>query len=849
MGRRSIAALAAVALCSGLYAGTWQPLKAQATFPTGTIVTDAGSVGLGAAIHVGQLPVALAVNGQHLYVGDAANPVLRDVNTNTGQEAALAGNDGYGYSGDGGLATAAMIQGAGAVVTCGTDTYFSDTLNFVIRKVDGAGHITTVVGNGTYGNSGDGGPATSAQIGLVYGLACIPGSTGPDFPFLFFSDGPHGVVRGLTANGNVVLYVSGLSYPTGIVFDAAANFFIADPGSEIVIRLDGILGTFSILAGIQGQKGYSGDGGAGSAAKLDNPWGLAVMPSTVNYGCGCLVAITDNNNNRVRVVNEHGVINTLAGNGIASFAGDGAAANNSTTELNHPYGLAFDAVSNVLYLADYLNFRVRQIVISTQIITTAAGNGTPSWSGDTGAANLAQMGNPVGVAFDAAGNEYISDNQDNVIREVTASTGNITTVAGIPGQSGFAGDTHLATAALLSDPTGIAVNASGDIFIADTLNQRVRRVDHATQVITTVAGNGAAGFSGDGGSATATDLNSPLAVAVDGAGNLFISDTGNNRVREVSGGIITTYAGNGTSAYAGENGPANAASLNGPLGLAVDSVGNLFISDSLNNRVRRVDHTSFVITLVAGNGTAGLAGDNNLATGASLKFPYGLAVDALDTLYISDRGNQRIRQVGAGGVITSVVATCGVNAGFSGDGAQAAFAQLNSPLGMAAFGTELDIADVNNNRVRHVYGLQGLRVPSCQSPAAAGQTARSANPGAGGTSGTRIPWIAQPAGALLTGLPSLRIAKAAPPAVAPAAPARVAEKPAVAKPAAVAPPAPAAPAPVAAEKTRARAQVVAGLTPAAPTESNSTYLPEGLIVLAVIGLALIVLRRRSKRID
>jgi sugar lactone lactonase YvrE len=250
--------------------------------------------------------------------------------------------------------------------------------------------------------------------------------------------------------------------------------------------------------------------------------------------------------------------------------------------------VAVDAAGN-LYIADTGNFRVRKVSAATGVITTVAGNGTEGYSGDGGAATSAEVSLLGGLAVDAAGNLYIADEGNSCIREVMASTGVITTVAG-NGTPGYSGDGGPAVSAALSYPSGVAVDGAGNLFIADTGNNRVREVSASNGVITTVAGNGIADFSGDGGNATSAALYGPQGVAVDSTGNLFIADTFNSRIRKVSASteVITTVAGNGTFGYSGDGGPAPLAALYNPQGVAVDAAGNLFIADTQNNRVREV---------------------------------------------------------------------------------------------------------------------------------------------------------------------------------------------------------------------------------------------------------------------
>jgi len=336
------------------------------------------------------------------------------------------------------------------------------------------------------------------------------------------------------------------------------------------------------------------------------------------------------------------------------------------------------------------------------IISTVAGNGAAGFSGDGDPATSAQLYGPTGVAVDAAGNLYIADSSNNRIRKVTPG-GVITTVAG-NGSAGFSGDGGPATSAQLAHPNDIAVDTAGNLFIVDTNNNRIRKVTPGG-VITTVAGNGSVGFSGDGGPATAAQLNGPQAVAVDmTAGNLFIADTNNVRIRRVSpGGVITTVAGNGSVGFSGDGGPATVAQFSGPEGIAVDSNGNFYISDVYNYRIRKVTAAG-IISTVAGNGISGFSGDGGPATAAQIYDPQEIAIDAAGTLFIADEANERIRMVTPSGVITTVAGN-GI-AGFSGDGGQATDAQLHGPEAVAEdTAGNLFIADEGNNRIRKVSGV------------------------------------------------------------------------------------------------------------------------------------------------
>jgi len=351
---------------------------------------------------------------------------------------------------------------------------------------------------------------------------------------------------------------------------------------------------------------------------------------------------------------------------------------------------------------------------SAPFIYTFAGNGTGGWSGDGGPAQLAEFGYPEQVALDTAGNLYIADGTAFVVRKVTAATGVITTIAG-NGTLGYSGDNGAATSAQLGYIRGIAVDSAGNVYISDWGNSVVRRVSATTGVITTYAGNGTSGFGGDTGPATSAELLSPEGLAVDAAGNLYIADWGNDRVRMVAAatGVITTIAGTGLPANLGDNGPANTAPLAAPTGVAVDKSGNLYIACSYGDVVRRVTTTTGVITTIAGNDSTydgqqenfdpGYSGDGGPATSATLNDPWAVAVDGAGNVYIADMGNNVIRKITAStGSITTLAGNGSCNA-LSGDGGPAASASLCTPEGVVVNGAGvLYISDGGDDRIREV---------------------------------------------------------------------------------------------------------------------------------------------------
>ena len=347
-------------------------------------------------------------------------------------------------------------------------------------------------------------------------------------------------------------------------------------------------------------------------------------------------------------------IKTFAGNGVQGYGGDGGSA--ASAEFYSPSGVAVDGSGN-LYIADYFNERVRMVNAATGNITTIAGNGTCGYRGDGGPAINAELCYPSGLALDSSGNLYIADSDSNRVRKVTPS-GVISTIAG-DGVGGSRGDGGPATSAELYSPLGVAVDSTGNVYIADFYNERIRMVSAATGNISTIAGNGVQGYGGDGGPAVNAQLYGPASVKIDSSGNLYIADAYNSRIRmvNVSTGLISTIAGNGNYGFSGDGGPATSAQLYQPFGLAIDSAGNLYISDNLNQRIRMVTAATGIISTIAGNGTAHYGGDGGRATSAELQYPADLALDNKGYVYVADGGNNRIRQLLPPLVLQSIAIT------------------------------------------------------------------------------------------------------------------------------------------------------------------------------------------------
>ncbi len=638
---------------------------------TYTIATFAGSapqanvVGTSTILGGRVLGVAPDASGNVYF---SAQDSIMKWSASTGLLSLVVGNGTAGFTGDKGAASSAQVSDPqGIALDSSGNLYIADYANHRIRKVSN-GTITTVAGSGTAGFSGDNGAATSAELNL----------------------------------------------PVGIAVDAAGNLYIADSGNNRVRKVAG--GIITTIAG-NGTAGFSGDnsGNGATNAELNDPIGVAVDSSGNVY-------VADYLNNRIRKI-AGAVISTVAGNGGTGFTGDNGQA--STAGVYEPRGVAVDSSGNV-YIADSHNYRVRKVTVSTGVISTVAGSGTPGYTGDNGSATLAELRYPVSVALDSTGNLYIADLGASVIRKVTG--GMISTLAGT-GTAGFGGDTGPASSALLDQPNGITLDAAGDLYIADYLNDRIREI--AGGLINTVAGDSIGGSLGDSGSALIAELNDPVGVAVDSAGNVYISDEANNRIRKVSNGVITTFAGNGKAGYV-DNVTASTGELNDPLGIAVDSSGNLYIADHDNNRVRKVTVASGIINTVAGTGTQGSDGDNGPAVSATLNGPGAVAVDAQGNLYISESGGNRIRKVSNGTITT--MAGSGGKGGYSGDNGAATSAQLSDPVGIAVDSAgNVYVADHNNYVIRKISNgvittIAGSNVQGFSGDGGAATAAELSNP-------------------------------------------------------------------------------------------------------------------------
>lgn len=602
-------------------------------------------------------PAGIAVDAAgNLYIYDSGNYVIRRVDTN-GIISTFAGIPGRpGSLGDGGPATGALlslsVDGSIAIDSSG-NVYFSDYFNSSVRKVDaGTNIISTYAGvTGKSGSGGDGGPATAANMKNPGGL--VFDSSGN----LYISDVTNSVVRMVSATNHTISTVAGhsgqlgnsgdggpagaglFSYPCGLAMDAAGNLYIADNSNyEIRKVTPGPNRIISTVAG-NGTFGYSGDGGAATAAQLSYPGGVAVDSSGTLY-------IADTSNSRIRLV-RGGTISEFAGADHAQ--GDGGKA--SAALLYFPQGIAWDAKGN-LYIADYENNKVRKVTPDGNI-STIAGTGSFVPSGDGGQAIAAGVKQPAAVAVDSAGNVFVAT--INQVRMIDVN-GIISSVVNAGGNGGFSGDGQAATTAQLNTPVGLALDSSDNLYIADTYNHRIRKV--SAGIISTVAGSGPVypkngSFGGDGGLAVSANLSYPYGVALDKSGNLLIADTQNQRLRlvDAKSGKISTIAGSSTTpGFSGDLGPATAARLHTPISLSTDGAGNIYFSDAANHVIRVVDGFG-IISTIAGNRTVGFSGDGGPAVAAALDFPWGITADANGNVWIVDSNNSRIRKLNPAGPV------------------------------------------------------------------------------------------------------------------------------------------------------------------------------------------------------
>ncbi|MZH41380.1 MAG: hypothetical protein F3740_06195 [Nitrospinae bacterium] len=503
----------------------------------------------------------------------------------------------YKDVGDGKPATSVSLTLVdGVVVDRDGNIYLSHRSKNRIRKVTPDGIITTIAGNGTAGFSGDGGPALEAS----------------------------------------------LNFPAGLALDWAGNLYVADRNNHR-IRMISNSGIITTVAGT-GKPDFGGDGGPAIEAHLN-------LPSDVEVGPNDQLYISDRSNNRIRKIGKDGVITTVAGIGAPGFGGDFGLATNAV--LKHPFGISLDKHGN-LYIADRGNNRVRK-VDDEGIITTLAGDSMHSFGGDYGPSSYSSLAYPTDVAADDLGNVYISDRNNNRIRKIDGQ-GVITTFMGT-GHTDFNGDNEIAPETNLYLPLSLAIHPDNKLVVVDRSHHRVRTVGLKDSMVSTIAGNGKPLFKGDGGPGTGATLNTPSGICIDSRNNILVADLQHHRIRKLSpDGIITTFAGNGREGNEGNGGPALLSSLFMPSTMAIDHKDNVYVVHRLGNGwvVRKISADG-TITHFAGNGQQGGEGDGGPAVDASFYTISDIAVDKEGNVYVSDSSNRSIRKVSKDGIIRRVV--------------------------------------------------------------------------------------------------------------------------------------------------------------------------------------------------
>jgi hypothetical protein len=775
-----------------------------------TTVVGSGPVGLTPTTSSVGSPVAVRADSLgNTYILDNTYARVLKIDHLTHLITVYAGNGTTGFSGDGGIATNAQMNGpSGMCVDASNNLFIADSDNAVIREVAAvtaggktAGNIYTVAGvqtstNPVYG--GDGGAALSAhlhfpdgcafdsngnmyiadrgnnEVRVVIGAGAVtpPGLTGPltagnIYRFAGGTNGaaPNPPTGGYAADGSAA--VTGQIYgPFDVFVDANNNVFIADLGNNFdangvpdnqagqppnnnvvreVLAADGtihtVAGLVTLVGGVPtGQYTPVVASGPAVGTALNEPKGLSVDSAGNLYFCDTL-------NQVIRKVSG-GNISVYAGTiSTHGYSGDGGAA--TSANLAFPAGTYVDASAN-LFIADDVNNVVREVPSTTGggmtalDIYTIAGNGHFSFGGDAAPATSGELNTPAGLAVDGTGDIFVADSANDLVRKVSGTPAKLSTIAGETEANGFlnGASTVVGAFGVINTSLGVATDASGNVYIADTANCIVRKL--TSTGITTIAGveppivnpdNPIAnvpmcGFGAAGAAAVGTKIGAVNSVALDSHGNVFFSDKTNSVIWEVpvttAGTLVANnayiVAGSLTAGFAGDGSPANAAQLSGPTGIYIDIYDNLFIADAGNHRIREVPAidvgttmTAGFIYTIAGNGTSGNTGDGAAATGAELATPFAIVVDNAENVFFSDTTNQTIREIaGSTGHITTVAGTKNV-AGFTGDGGAASTAHFNGPEGLAlqanaspSTTANLLVSDSGNNRVRSIAGIANV---------------------------------------------------------------------------------------------------------------------------------------------
>ena len=647
--------------------------------------------------------------GKNLYIADSKNGAVRKVNIATGIITLVAGVEGKtcgsgtvtvpaAACGDGGQALAANLSSSvyGIYFDAAGNLYIADTRTYRIRKVNAStGIITSVAGTGLTGTlvspyvgpaNGDWGPALSSN--LVFPQRVAVDSAGAVYAVdssdneIRRVDPVTGIITNYLGNGNTPTPFAAnapgnkVNGPVGAWFDSLGNLYFADRNETVIRKV--VTNLFfpatAVASSNSVQDVYFSTYATDTFTASGVTTGYKDFTSTKITGCNIGTSTAAYNTCTLPVT----FTPQLPGLRTAQI---------NTTDGTSNFVTGVVGVGNAPSTAIY-----------PSNISSIAGNGTAGYTGDNGNATASTLAAPAGMALDSEANIYFADTSNNAVRRITAA-GVISTIAGT-GTAGYMGDGSAATSAELSGPTAVALDAAGDVFIADTGNNAIRRVDAGTGKISTYAGTGVASYSGDAGPAINAQLSAPAGVIVDTTGNLYIADTGNNRIREVFSGIINTVAGTGTAGETGDGGAGTSAELNSPMGLALGPDFGIEIADTGNNVIRKYLPSTGVISKLAGSGTAGYSGDGGTPTAATLSAPKAVSVDAAGNLYIADTANNVVRFV-YNGTITTIAGNR--TAGYTGDTGLSTSAEINKPAGIAVnLAGALLIGDTANNAIRSI---------------------------------------------------------------------------------------------------------------------------------------------------
>lgn len=653
------------------------------------ITTVAGYAGKGSADGTSNTalfynPQGVAVNAAGtVYVADTGNNTIRAI-TSSGVSSTLAGRVGVSGSADGANSNAFFNQPSGIALDSAGNIYVTDYGNDTIRKVSPAGAVVTIAGSagvaGSVNNTGTNalffhplGIAVDSNTNLYvadYGNQLIR-KISPTYAVTTLA-GQAGVFGTNNGNGTAAQFYN----PEGVTLDNSGNVYVADTGNAAV-RMITSGGMVSALAGSPGSLGSTDGSGSGA---------LFYQPSAIVYSsANNLLYVADYFNNTIRQVSTGGTVMTVAGLAGTTGSADGAS---SSARFWAPQGLAA-ATSGSIYIADTGNSTIRTMTAAGVVNTFA---GSPSAGSANGATSISRFYSPQNLAVDNSSNIYVADTQNSIIRKITL-TGTVSILAGSVGTAGSQDGNG--PGALFSGPQGIAVDSGGNVYVADTGNSTIREITPGG-ASSTVAG--LAGQPGvQDGSGTNAQFNNPEGIAVDSSGNIYVADTWNHTIREISGGASTTLAGE-AGVFGSFDGTNSAARFNCPTGLAVDGSDNLYVCDYNNDTIRKVAPGG-VVTTVAG--TAGIWGSADGTNGnASFLQPAGIGVDSSDNLYVVDSGNHTLRKITSSGgnwIVSTIAGAAGLSGSTDGTGTAAEFYY---PSGVASAGGYVYVADTGNNTIR-----------------------------------------------------------------------------------------------------------------------------------------------------